>query len=229
MSSESDLYPKVDKYLVDHFSCAGTKINTGTRYGHIDVLGLRERRSNFASQTEIIAVEVKRGGTRFLNFVGQAVAYSLYAHRVYLAWEKKEFGEYTQEEIDIASKFGVGLLRIGKEGNIRLVSSSSEFVPEHHHLLQAIDKLGYFECTLCRSFYKSEGVLQINQRGSINIADAPEFRGNLTEIIKKSRPALYYLFQLAEDRGDQREYTHDKRYLCRECSSIFASFLPKSA
>ena len=91
MSRERELYPKVEKFLVYIFGCSRTKINTGTKYGHIDVLGLRERRSDFASQTELVAVEVKRGGTRFLNWIGQAVAYSLYAHRVYLAWEKNEW------------------------------------------------------------------------------------------------------------------------------------------
>ncbi|MGV1098737.1 hypothetical protein ACUUL3_04925 [Thiovibrio sp. JS02] len=110
MSGEDELYPIVEKFLVDAFGCGSTKINTGTKYGHIDVLGLRERRSDFASQTELLAVEVKRGGTRFLNFIGQAFAYSLYAHRVYLAWEKPKGASFTQEEIDIASKFGVGLL-----------------------------------------------------------------------------------------------------------------------
>ena len=92
MSGEKELYPVVEKYLRTRFNCVAVKLNTGTRYGHIDVLGLRERRSDFASQSEILAVEVKRGGTRFLNFIGQALAYSLYANRVYLAWEKSGGG-----------------------------------------------------------------------------------------------------------------------------------------
>ena len=229
MAREYELYPIVEEYLVDAFECGATKINTGTKYGHIDVLGLRERRSDFASQTELLAIEVKRGGTRFLNFVGQAVAYSLYAHRVYLAWEKASGYSFTQEEIDIASKFGVGLLSISRKGIVSLVASSAEFTPERHHLLQAVHKVEYFECTLCRSFYPKESSVQINQPGAIKTKEEPSYVGNLDKAVASRKPALYYLFQLAEARGDQRSYTHDKRFLCKDCCSIFSSFLPQMA
>lgn len=228
MSREDELYPVVATFLEDAFGCGSTKINTGTKYGHIDVLGLRERRSDFSSQTELLAIEVKRGGTRFLNFIGQAVSYSLYAHRVYLAWEKEKGGGFSQEEISIASKFGVGLLSISSKGKISLVSSSAEFAPERHHLLQAVNKLDHFECTLCRSFYPKESSVQINPRGAINIEEE-KYAGNLLKAVTSRRPALYYLFQLAEARGDKRVYTHDTRYICKDCCSIFASILPEMA
>lgn len=227
MSGEKELYPLVDKFLVDEFGCDSTKLNTGTKYGHIDVLGLRERRSDFASQTELLAIEVKRGGTRFLNFIGQAVAYSLYAHRVYLAWERPKGEGFTQEEIDIASKFGVGLLAISTKGKISLVASSSEFTPERHHLLQAINKLDYFECTLCRSFYPKEPSVPINQPGEINPKEDPGYVGSFHKAVVSRKPALYYLFQLAEARGDERLYTYDKRFICKDCCSIFSSLLPE--
>ncbi|RMG31309.1 MAG: hypothetical protein D6732_14930 [Methanobacteriota archaeon] len=227
MSGEKELYPLIEKYLTENVGCVATKINTGTKFGHIDVLGLRERRSDYASQTELVAVEVKRGGTRFLNFVGQAFAYSLYAHRIYLAWEKPGGSHYTSEEIDIAAKFGVGLLSISEKGKIQLVASSSKFTPEHHHLLQAVHKLGYFECSLCRSYYPSESTVKINQRRKINLQDKPEYSGNFRKAIEQRRSALYYLFQLAEGRGDPREYTYDKRFICKDCCSIFSSLLPK--
>ena len=226
MSAESELYPIVERFIVKEFGCGSTKLNTGTKYGHIDVLGLRERRSDLASQTELLAIEVKRGGTRFLNFVGQAIAYSLYAHRVYLAWEKPTGDGFTQEEVDIASRFGVGLLSISSKGRVALIASSSEFTPERHHLLQAADKLDYFECTLCRSFYPKESSVQINQPGEINLKQDPSYRGNFRKAVASRKPALYYLFQLAEARGDERVYTYDKRFICKDCCSIFSAFLP---
>lgn len=228
MSKETELYPKIECFLVDSFGCGPTKTNTGTKYGHVDVLGLRERRSDFASQTELLAVEVKRGGTRFLNFIGQAFAYSLYAHRVYLAWEKPQGAIFTQEEVDIASKFGVGLLSISKKGEVSLIASSAEFTPERHHLLQAINKLDHFECTLCRSYYPNEASVQINQPGIINSKQEPDYTGNFHKAISSRRPALYYLFQLAEARGDERLYTHDRRFICKDCCSIFSSLLNMS-
>ena len=226
MSRERELYPNVEKFLINVFGCSRTKINTGTKYGHIDVLGLRERRSDFASQTELVAVEVKRGDTRFLNFIGQTVGYSLYAHRVYLAWEKGNRKSFTQEEIDIASKFGVGLLSISEKGKVTRISSSAEFAPEKYHLLQAIRKLGYFECTICRSYYPEESVVRINDKGPINIEEEPSYRGKLNKAIVERRPVLYHLYHLAEIREDERKNTWDKRFFCKDCCSIFASVLP---
>ena len=226
MSSEKELYPKVEKFLVDAFGCLSTKINMGTKYGHIDILGLRERRSDFASQTELVAVEVKRGGSGFLSFIGQTIGYSLYAHRVYLAWEKNNGESFTFEEIDIASKFGVGLLSISKEGEITRITSSAEFAPENYHLLQVIRKLGYFECTICRSYYPEEFFVRINKRGLINMEEEPSYRGKLNKAIVERKPALYWLYHLAEIREDERKNIGDKRFICKDCCSIFSSILP---
>ena len=225
MSRERELYPKVEKFLIENFGCSRTKINTGTKYGHIDVLGLRERRSDLASQAELVAVEVKRGGTGFLNFIGQTVAYSLYAHRVYLAWEKGNRKSFTQEEIDIASKFGVGLLSISEKGKVTRITSSVEFAPEKYHLLQVIRKLGYFECTICRSYYPEKSVVLINNKGPINQKEAPSYRGKLNKAIAERRPALYHLYYLAEIHEDKRKDIRDKRFICKDCCSIFSSVL----
>ena len=226
MANERDLYPHVVAFLQQELGCISTKVNTGTRYAHIDVLGLRERRSDFATSTELLAVEVKKGGTRLLNFIGQALAYSLYANRIYLAWQKKDGQSITKEEIDISSKFGVGLLHISKTENISLISSSREFTPERHHFLQALDKLAHFECTICRATYPKEQVVRVNPHGPIEPASDAEYLGNLQRAVRARRPALFYLFQLAEIRQDKREYTYDKRFICKDCCSIFSTLLP---
>ena len=198
----------------------------GTKYGHIDILGLRERRSDFASQTELVAVEVKRGGSGFLSFVGQTIGYSLYAHRVYLAWERNSGESFTFEEIDIASKFGVGLLSISKEGEITRVTSSAEFAPENYHLLQVIQRLGYFECTICQSYYPGESFVPINKGGLINTEDEPKYRGKLNKAIMGRKQARYWLYHLAEIREDERKDIRDKRFICKDYCSIFSSILP---
>ena len=176
VAGEKELYESVAKFLQEALGCASTAINTGPRYAQIDVLGLCGRRSNFGSQTEVIAVEVKRGGTRFLHYVGQAVSYSLYCHRVYLAWEKPDGNCFTQEEIDIASKFGIGLLSISTECEIRLAATSTEFRPEHHRVLEAIDRLKYFQCTICHAHYPKERSVWINQPGAINTSVESELQ-----------------------------------------------------
>ena len=227
-ASEKELYEPVSAFMRGRMGCKATKINTGTRFGQIDVLAIRTRTSDFASNDEVIAVEVKKGGTRFLNFLAQALSYSLYAHRVYLAWQRTSGAGYTQEEIDIASHFGVGLLEIDESERVALISSSSKFQPERQYLMQAVQKLQYFECSICRSVYPIEKLIELNQPGEDDLADDPNYRGRLADAISQRRSSVYYLFELSKDRGDSRTQVWDRRYLCKECSSIFASLLPKS-
>ena len=228
MSAEKDLYPIVDKFLREKLRCIITGINKGTKYGQVDVLGLRERKSDLAHQAELVAVEVKKGGKpSFLKSIGQAFAYSLYAHRVYLAWDK----EFTPEEIDMAYKFGVGLISISisQRPRVNLITSSSEFKPERYHLLHIIDKLDYFECTICHSYYPkpSNKVIAINDE-AICLAEDEEYSGKFSDAIVSRRPAVYYLFKLAENHRDDRDYVYDRRYLCEDCCSIFSSLINDS-
>ena len=225
MSNEKELYPVVKKFATEELGCIETKINTGTRFAHIDVLGLRQRASDFASFSELIAIEVKDGGTRILNYLGQALSYSLYAHKVYLAW-RKENGKITEEEKEIAAKFGVGLLQISNEKSVNLMSTSREFSPERHYALHALDKLNYFECIVCRANYPKESVISINKPGPINLTEDSQYKGKLNRSISSGSPARYFLYQLAEMREKETQYTYDKRFICKDCCSIFAALLP---
>ena len=227
MPGEKSLYPAVSEFLKNELGCTETKYNAGTSYGLIDVLGFRERKSYFASQAEVVAVEVKEG-TRLLNYIGQAVAYSLYSHRVYLALKRPDGRRMTQDEIDVSSRIGVGLLSISCENKINLVATSNEFDPEHYRLLQVIDKLGYFECTICRSYYPKSRTIKVNVDGKINVAENRKYPGKLFEAVKSRRDAMYWLYELAENHGVETQYTYDKRFLCKDCCSIFSSFLPES-
>ena len=87
-NAERQLYPYVAEFLEGNFGCTSTVKDRGTQNVRFDVLGLRRRGNHYASCTELIAVEVKADGTRFVNYLGQAIGYSLYANEVYLAWKK---------------------------------------------------------------------------------------------------------------------------------------------
>lgn len=233
MNGEQELYPVVESFLRCNFECHKTAVNTGTRYAHVDVIGLRERRNDFAENIELVAVEVKRGGTPFLKSIGQSLGYSLYAHRVYLAWQKPDEQPIVQEEIDIASAFGVGLLSVYSDGRttsgygITHITTSHEFKPERHYFLQIVDKLKYLECTICRSFYpKEDDMVDINE-WPINISVDPNQRGQFRIAVESRRPARYWLYQLAEHHKDERQYVYDRRFVCRDCCSIFSSLLSK--
>ena len=226
MANERELYPPVSEFLKNELGCTETKYNAGTSYGRIDVLGFRERKSHFASQAEVVAVEVKEG-TRFLNYIGQAIAYSLYSHRVYLALKRPDGQRMTQDDIDIASRIGVGLLSISCENEINLVATSNEFDPEHYRLLQVIDKLGYFECTMCRSYYpKNPAGISVNEY-RLNVKENPDYRGKLAKAVAERKGAVYWLYELAEVHADAKKYVYDRRFICKDCGSIFSSFLPQ--
>ena len=47
----------------------------------------------------------------------------------------------------------------------------------------------------------------------------------VVKAIQDREPAKYWLYQLAELHGDERQYTKDKRFICKECCSIFSSLL----
>ena len=226
MGDEKVLYPIVSDFLKKELGCTKTECNAGTSHGRIDVLGFRERKSYFASQAEVVAVEVK-SGTRFLNYIGQAVAYSLYSHRVYLALKKPNDNRITRDEFDIASRIGVGLLSISCEDEINLVATSNEFDPEHYRLLQVIDKLGYFECTFCRSYYpKNPSGIKVNKY-EINSKENPDYPGKFNQAVAARRGAVYWLHELAKNHRDEKTNYYDKRFICKDCCSIFSSLLPK--
>ena len=233
MNGEQELYPVVESFLRRKFECHKTAVNTGTSYAHVDVIGLRARRNNFAENIELVAVEVKRGETPFLKSIGQSLGYSLYAHRVYLAWQKPDDQPILQEEIDIASAFGVGLLSVRSDGRatsgyrIECITTSHEFKPERRHFLQIVDKLKYSECTICRSFYPREDDMVDINRWPIDISVDPNYMGLFRDAVESRKPARYWLHQLAEHHKDERQLVYDRRFVCRDCCSIFSSLLSK--
>lgn len=198
-SAEHQLYPYVATFLQDNFGCTSTVQNRGTQDVRFDVLGLRRRGNHFAPCTELLAVEVKAGGTRFVNYLGQAIGYSLYANEIYLAWKKPRGEKITQEEIDISSRFGVGMLHISSDNDISKISSSRKFTPERHFFMQVLQAekcLNHFECILCNEVYPRENVGFVHR-----LEDTENARvGNLASVINNGKHARYWLFEHA--------YTH---------------------
>src|SRR6476661_7152824 len=82
---ESDLYPKLSRWLRGSYGCFATKHNLGLQHSRVDVLGIRDVGGDLSGEVETIAIEVKRGNQPFATTSGQARGYSVYADRVYLA------------------------------------------------------------------------------------------------------------------------------------------------
>jgi hypothetical protein len=61
----------------------------------------------------------------------------------------------------------------------------------------------------------------------IDISEGPGYRGFFDKAIKTRKNLRYWLYELADARGDKRTYTYDRRYLCKDCVSLFGSLLPR--
>lgn len=226
MALESKLYKQIEDFASEYFGCHTVKQQVGTKFGKVDVVGLKENRGDLESTSEVIAIEVKEEKASFLQAVGQTRAYSIYAHRCYLAFKKRNRNEFTDDEIDIADQLGVGLIEV-KSNTCDIKLTSKLFSPQERYILQILDKLDYFRCVLCRGTYPKKHISDISSR-LIFLGDNPSYRGNLKKAIESRLNIRYYLFGLSHIREDDRKYVYDKRFICKDCVSIFASLIPNN-
>ncbi len=57
--SETKLYPTVERYVRRRFECFATGVNRGTKFGRVDIVGVRDVGRDLAGSYEVIGVEVK--------------------------------------------------------------------------------------------------------------------------------------------------------------------------
>jgi len=223
---EANLYARVGRFARTQFGLWLVKHKVGTRLGNIDVVGVHEAGSHFSSSGELFAIEVKEEGARFLASVGQALAYTVYVHYPYLAVRMRRRRAFSQEEKDAAAGFGVGLIAVGSR-RCTLISTARRFEPEDRHVLHMYSRLAVFRCSLCGSVFKESEVVGINQPGAIDIPSDPTYAGAFRKAIVKRKHVRYWVYELARQRKESGSYVFDRRYICRDCSSIFASLIPK--
>ncbi len=223
MPLEKRLYKIVEKFAASNeFGCNPVKQQVGTKMGTVDVIGVREIHGDLHTHNEIVAFEVKEENSRFLSAVGQARAYSIYAHKCYLVVKKRKNNAFTSEEIDIAAQLGVGLIEI-RGDTCKVIATSAAFSPRDSYILTIFDKLELFRCVICHATYHYENMVNINKMNKIGNGDY-SYTGELKKAIKNRKNAQYFLYQLNEQRSvDERIYTHDRRHICKDCLSIFAS------
>ncbi len=226
MGLESKLYKTIESFAAEYFGCRTVKQQVGTKFGKVDVVGLKENHGDLESMSEIIAIEVKEEKASFLQAVGQTCAYSIYAHRCYLAFKKRNTNEFTYDEIDIADQLGVGLIEV-KSNTCNVISTSKLFSPQERYVLQILKKLGYFKCVLCRGTYHMKDISDVSSR-KIYLEDDPSYYGKLKKAIETRKNVRYHLFELPQILEDDRKYVYDKRFICKDCISIFASLIPSN-
>jgi hypothetical protein len=196
--AESALYPIVGEFLKRKLGCFHVRTQrTVTRYGAVDVVGLRQSAGRYGGTAEVIAVEVKTTGSRFLNSAGQAVGYSVMADRCYLAIGGDAIGE---EESELASQLNIGLIAIRSRRRCEIVLTSPQYRPLRAQKLTLIRKLGFVECVVCGTLRLRSEMLK---QGSHNIQTAA-----------REHKGLRYL--LSVKKGQTRDRS-ERRFICHDC------------
>jgi hypothetical protein len=151
---EEVLYPVVERYLKDSrrgLGCFETAQKKGNRYlGLADVIGLKHIGSNRSNAFEVLVVEVKRSIGSFGKKVGEALGYSLFAHRCYLAAPVN----FTAYHRHFAAQLGVGLLQIRGKACYEVVTAVSRN-PNEHQMLDLLESMKLTRCSLCGALAKS--------------------------------------------------------------------------
>jgi hypothetical protein len=157
---EEKLYPIVESFLRNDKECFITKRKTGTAIvGQVDVVGVRDVGGDLSGDIEIITVEVKEDIDSFGNSLGQALGYSIFGHKCYLAVKFKKRG-FTSEQIQLANWLGVGLLKINND-NCEEVLTSQPHVPNNYHVLNILYNMGLVKCCICGTFVEKSGTKRL--------------------------------------------------------------------
>jgi len=222
---EADLYPVVEKWMRARWKCFAAGKNVGTRLGRIDVAGIRDIGGDLSGQTEVISIEVKAGTQVFTTAAGQASGYSVYADRVYLADYRPARTGYSDDEIAIAGKLGIGLLLIRPNHRINVVQTSPLHEPLEGLRRRVVQAMGHADCSLCNAVFElvdSDGPSKVP-----HVVRAGAKPGALRKAVRAEKGYVWWLDELGNRDTRGRDQTYHRRYLCPDCTwNLFRDFTP---
>jgi len=201
--SETDLYKFVERFLREELDCFDTFQKTGPKYvGYADVLGIRDVGGRLCGDIEVTAVEVKTSRYTLAKSLGQALGYSLFAHKCYLAIPMRYSKKYSPEDKEMATHLGVGLIEI-RTGQCTEILTSPHHQPINSLLLKALDYVGYGRCSICGTLIK------VKEAWTKDLKYAGDTEGTMFYYIKKitDRPVTF---------SRQKEPTRFV-YICHDC------------
>ncbi len=208
-------YGRVAKWLKTQYQCFATKTDVGIRYGRIDVVGLRDIGGELSGSGEIVSIEVKPGRKPFATAAGQARGYSVYAQRCFLADVRPTRPAFTDDELEIATQLGIGLIAIDRRGITEVLSSPRNTPVERLQLL-VIERVGYSLCAVCRSFF-SRGEKGSYWRGLTRSTP----NAGPVKAAEQGRGYVYWLDEVAKRsrrrRSGSSALVFHRRYLCPDC------------
>lgn len=210
-----DYYPIVAKFLEQTYHCFKTVTNEGLRHSRADVIGIRDIGGELTGEIETIIVEVKRGLGGFATASGQAFGYTVYANRVYLA-DKRE-NNFTQEEIQIASHLGIGLIWINAKNKCSIVSTSPYYTPMIRLNTQLLEKLKLGKCQLCQSYIEIG-----DEKSRYNHV----VREKINKAIEDEKGVVFWNREIGERKAKHgigrtnENAIYERRFLCPDCVSL---------
>ena len=221
---EKDLYPSMERWVESKFGCFETASNTGTEYGRVDVLGLRQTPGDHSADTDLICVEVKRGTQPFLNALGQAVGYSIYGNYCYLA-DYRPKDPYSDIERGIAEQLGVGLIRIQDISNIELISTARRCAPIENFKLKIADQMGFVRCTICATFFPRSRNNKGKYDWDLLQKDTNKIEKMITSVNDGKGLVFWPKDASKNDKSHNLRHSDDlnynRRFMCNTCSNLF--------
>lgn len=218
---EKTYYDNVEKWLKKTHHCFKTAQNKGKQFSRADVIGVRDVGGDLSGEIETIIIEVKRGTQAFSTASGQTYGYIVYANRVYLA-DKRDNG-FTQEEIQIASHLGIGLILIDKNKKCHEVLSSPYYKPITKANSALLESLRLVMCQLCHSYVETG-----DERGRFSYLE----KKNLSKAVTNEKGFLFWNYTVADRKTNtvtrfgkeySKDFTHEKRVLCEDCVQMLGS------
>lgn len=142
-------YLKQNGYLTESYKDDGKTKFEFTRVGgktQADVVGVKDVGRDYSHEIEIVAIEVKDRDQARVRYITQALGYSTFAHRCYLAMSTK----YSEEYINYARQMGVGLLEIGEDKVKKEVLSAELKNPDETMMIWFLRRsLHLVKCVFC--------------------------------------------------------------------------------
>jgi len=206
---ETTLYPSVEDFLrSESIGCFKTEQRVGTSFiGIADVIGVREIGGDVRGDVEVISVEVKPSAKTFGKILGQALGYSLFAHKCYLAVRLPSDKHFSLEQKELATKLGVGLIEIKEHYNdwkCTQVLSSGNHSPHPHQMETLLRRgLDLIRCIFCGLF------IDMKDEKVTNSWDAAREKEKIYQMWRKPKRKLLFS---RRKKGDKR-----RMYVCKDC------------
>lgn len=143
-------YLKHRGYLTESYKDNGKTKFEFTRVGgktQAGVVGVKDVGRDYSHEIEIVAVEVKDKEQVRVRYITQALGYSTFSHRCYLAMPIK----YKDEYINYARQMGVGLLEIAKNEVKEILSADLKNPNETMMMWFLRRSLNLVKCVFCDS------------------------------------------------------------------------------